>query len=75
MDWSDARSGATTFIRHYGWSFPNVRDGNGTVGNEYEIANLPTTFVLDSAGHIRRMLRGPQTEATLSQALAAVEAS
>ncbi len=75
VDWSDARSGATTFIRHYGWTFPNVRDGNGTVGNEYEIANLPTTFVLDSAGHIRRMLRGPQTEATLSQALAAVEAS
>ena len=75
VDWSDARSGAAAFIRRYGWTFPNVRDGNGTVGNEYEIANLPTTFVLDGAGRIRRTLHGPQTEASLSRALAAVEAS
>lgn len=75
VDWSDARSGATAFIHRYGWTFPNVRDANGTVGNEYEIGNLPTTFVLDGKGHIRRTLHGPQTETTLSQALAAVEAS
>jgi len=75
VDWSDARSNATAFIHRYGWTFPNVRDANGTVGNEYEIGNLPTTFVLDGRGHIRRTLHGPQTEATLSQALAAVEAS
>ncbi len=75
VDWSDARSGASAFVRRYGWTFPNVRDGEGTVGNEYEIADLPTTFVLDGKGHIRRTLRGPQTEASLSRALAAVEAS
>jgi cytochrome c biogenesis protein CcmG, thiol:disulfide interchange protein DsbE len=75
VDWSDARSGASAFIRRYGWTFPNVRDGEGTVGNDYEMTDLPTTFVLDGTGHIRRTLRGPQTESSLSQALAAVEAS
>jgi thiol-disulfide isomerase/thioredoxin len=75
VDWSDARSGATAFIRKYGWTFPTLRDGEGTVGNEYEMSDLPTTFVLDGSGHIARALRGPQTEASLSRALAAVEAS
>ncbi|HXB16861.1 MAG TPA: TlpA disulfide reductase family protein [Solirubrobacteraceae bacterium] len=73
VDWSDERSGASAFVRHWGWTFPTVRDGNGTVGNQYELTTLPTTFVLDSHGRIRRTLHGPQTEATLDQALRAVE--
>jgi thiol-disulfide isomerase/thioredoxin len=75
VDWSDARSGATAFIHRYDWSFPTLRDGNGAVGNKYEIAVLPTTFVISSSGHIVRVMRGPQTEATLSQALHAAEAA
>jgi len=75
VDWSDARSGATAFVRHFGWTFPNLRDSNGTVGNEYEISNLPTTFVLNPDGRIRRVLHGPQDEASLRQALRAVEAA
>ena len=75
VDWSDARSGAMAFVHHFGWTFPNLRDGNGTVGNEYEISNLPTTFVLNPAGRIRRVLHGPQDEASLRRALRAVEAA
>jgi thiol-disulfide isomerase/thioredoxin len=75
VDWSDAKSGATAFIRRYGWTFPTLRDANGAVGNRYEIAVLPTTFVLDSSGRIRRTLRGPQTETTLREALHSVEAA
>jgi peroxiredoxin len=75
VDWSDARSGAKAFIRRYGWTFPNVRDGEGTVGNDYELTGLPTIFVLDGRGRIGRTLRGPQTEASLRQALQALEAA
>src|SRR5438309_801539 len=32
VDWSDARGGATAFVSRYRWTFPNVRDGDGTVG-------------------------------------------
>jgi thiol-disulfide isomerase/thioredoxin len=74
VDWSDARSGATAFVHRYGWTFPTVRDGDGVVGNDYELTNLPTTFVIDGGGHIRRTLHGPQTAASLRQALRAVEA-
>jgi thiol-disulfide isomerase/thioredoxin len=75
VDWSDERSGARTFIRHYSWSFPNVRDAEGTVGNAYRLPGLPTTFIVDGHERIRTMLRGPQTESSLRSALAAVEHS
>jgi cytochrome c biogenesis protein CcmG, thiol:disulfide interchange protein DsbE len=75
VDWSDAVSGARAFISQYHWSFPDVRDAEGTVGNSYRLLGLPTTFVLDGSGRIKRALRGPQTEASLRGALAAAEGS
>ena len=74
VDWSDALSGARSFVASYGWTFPNVRDAGGTVGNAYGLTGLPTTFVVDSHGRIRSVLRGPQNQATLEHALAEVEA-
>jgi len=73
VNWSDVPGEARNFIRTYGWSFPVLRDANGSVGNRYQLTNLPTTFVVDGHGRIRQTLRGPQTAATLSRALAAVE--
>ncbi|HWW90894.1 MAG TPA: TlpA disulfide reductase family protein [Solirubrobacteraceae bacterium] len=69
VDWSDALGGARSFIREHSWTFPNVRDGEGTVGNAYRLPGLPATFVVDSQGRIRAMLRGPQDEASLVRAL------
>jgi thiol-disulfide isomerase/thioredoxin len=73
VDWSDAPAGARAFIHRYRWTFPNVRDSEGTVGNAYRLTGLPTTFVLDSHGRIAKVLRGPQDETSLTRALAAAE--
>ena len=73
VDWNDSESGARSFIEEHGWTFPNLRDGDGTVGNDYDLSGLPNTFVLDRDGRIARVLRGPQTAATLRHALRAVE--
>jgi thiol-disulfide isomerase/thioredoxin len=75
VDWSDALAGARGFVKRYRWRFPNVRDSEGAVGNAYGITVLPTTFVLDGRGRIRSVLRGPQDQASLARALAAVERS
>jgi cytochrome c biogenesis protein CcmG/thiol:disulfide interchange protein DsbE len=75
VNWSDATSGARGFIKRYGWTFPNVRDAEGTVGNAYRLTGLPTTFVIDTHGRISKVLRGPQSEHSLQMALAAVEHS
>ncbi|HEX8066426.1 MAG TPA: TlpA disulfide reductase family protein [Thermoleophilaceae bacterium] len=73
VDWADDLAGARAFIRRYGWTFPNLRDAQGTVGNEYRLSGLPNTFVLDSDGRIAQVLRGPQTAASVERALAAAE--
>lgn len=73
VDWSDGLSGARAFIKAHSWTFPNVRDAEGAVGNDYRLTNLPTTFVLDSSGHIRAALRGPQDAGTLARAMASVK--
>jgi thiol-disulfide isomerase/thioredoxin len=75
VDWSDRRGSALSFIRRFGWSFPTLRDGEGTVGNDYEMTGLPEIFVLDRSGRIRTELHGPQTQASLTSALRHVEAS
>jgi thiol-disulfide isomerase/thioredoxin len=72
VDWSDGLSGARAFVKRYGWTFPNLRDGEGLVGNAYRLAGLPSTFVINSSGRIRAVLRGPQNEASLGRALATV---
>jgi thiol-disulfide isomerase/thioredoxin len=72
VDWSDGLSGARAFVLEHGWTFPVLRDAEGTVGNDYRLSGLPTTFVLDADGRIRSELRGPQTQATLARAMASV---
>lgn len=72
VDWSDELAGARDFIKRYSWSFPNLRDAEGTVGNDYHLTVLPTSFVLDAHGRIRLVLRGPQDERSLTQAMASV---
>jgi cytochrome c biogenesis protein CcmG/thiol:disulfide interchange protein DsbE len=69
VDWNDALAGARKFIRRNRWSFPNLRDGDGVVGNRWGLSGLPNTFVLDAEGRIVSVLRGPQTVADLEAAL------
>jgi cytochrome c biogenesis protein CcmG, thiol:disulfide interchange protein DsbE len=70
VDWSDSLSGARAFLKRYRWTFPNLRDPEGAAGLHYGLTGLPTTFVIDSAGRLRGALRGPQTQQTLTRALA-----
>lgn len=69
VDWNDGSSGAKAFVRRYRWTFPVVRDAEGTVGADYRLTGLPMTFVVDGKGRISATLRGPQTERSLTEAL------
>jgi thiol-disulfide isomerase/thioredoxin len=69
VDWSDDRSKAVAFVRRHGWRFSNLEDHDGSVGNDYELAGLPTTFLLDARGRIVRQLTGPQTADALLAAV------
>jgi cytochrome c biogenesis protein CcmG, thiol:disulfide interchange protein DsbE len=74
VDWSDPESdNARAFIKRYSWSFPVLRDAEGTVGYQYGITNLPTSFVVGPDGRIRAILHGPQTQAEFAAALTSAE--
>jgi thiol-disulfide isomerase/thioredoxin len=76
VDWSDpVLPDVRKFLRTYAWTFPVLRDPEGLIGTAYRIANLPTTFVIDSHGRIRAAMRGPQTVGSLSAALSKLESS
>jgi cytochrome c biogenesis protein CcmG, thiol:disulfide interchange protein DsbE len=76
VDWSDPLlAEARLFIRRHAWTFPNLRDAEGTVGNSYHLPNVPTTFVIDAHARIRATLRGPQSVGSLVAALENVEHS
>ncbi|HEY2631985.1 MAG TPA: TlpA disulfide reductase family protein [Solirubrobacteraceae bacterium] len=73
VNWGDTSvSAARAFIKRYGWSFPNLRDPEQTVGHELGVRVLPTTFLIDGEGRVRETLRGPQSEQSLQRALASV---
>jgi cytochrome c biogenesis protein CcmG/thiol:disulfide interchange protein DsbE len=69
VNWNDSSSGARSWIEKYGWTFPNLRDGEGTVGRDFGLRGLPTTFIVDPHGRIDAVLLGPQSESSLREAL------
>ncbi len=69
VDWNDGESAAHSYIDRYNWTFPNLRDADGRVGNSYGLVGMPTTFILDPRGRIADVLRGPQTLDSLRAAL------
>jgi cytochrome c biogenesis protein CcmG, thiol:disulfide interchange protein DsbE len=73
VNWGDTSVGsAKSFIKRYGWSFPNLRDPEESSGHEFGVRVLPMTFVLDGEGRVRATLRGPQSEQSLTRALASL---
>ena len=75
VSYTDNLPGARKFVKQYGWTFPNLSDPEGLAGSEYDLVGLPVTVILDSDGNIAARLRGPQTEASLDEAVREAESS
>jgi cytochrome c biogenesis protein CcmG, thiol:disulfide interchange protein DsbE len=73
VDWNDTADNARQFIAQAGWQYPILRDPSQAVGTAYRLNGLPTTFVLNPQGDIVETLQGPQTAASLRQALASAD--
>jgi peroxiredoxin len=69
VDWADRPRAARRFLRHYHWTFSNLRDVTGEVGLSYGLTKLPALFVIDAHGHILKALSGTQTQQGLERAL------
>jgi cytochrome c biogenesis protein CcmG/thiol:disulfide interchange protein DsbE len=71
VDISDGAADARAFIARHRWTFSNVRDAESAVGHAYGVIGPPETFIVDRHGRIAATLRGPQSLASLTRAVAA----
>jgi cytochrome c biogenesis protein CcmG/thiol:disulfide interchange protein DsbE len=58
IDYRDDRSAAIDFVRSLGLTYPSVRDPDGTVGDDFGIFGLPTTFIVGTDGRMRYQVTG-----------------
>lgn len=62
VDAFDEIGRARAFVREYGLTYPMLRDGAGKTREDFGILGFPETFVIDRAGRIAAVQRGPVGE-------------
>jgi cytochrome c biogenesis protein CcmG/thiol:disulfide interchange protein DsbE len=67
VDVLDVDNDAQEFIDEFGLTFPQLRDGPGDTMDDFGIAQLPETFVIDRQGRIAAVRRGPVDDAFIRQ--------
>lgn len=55
-------SGIQGFVQDYSMNFPILLDESGTVSQTYMAASIPTSYFIDSNGHVYYKHTGPLTE-------------
>jgi cytochrome c biogenesis protein CcmG/thiol:disulfide interchange protein DsbE len=66
----DLTSDGIAFVREYGLSYPQLRDGDGDAGDDFGTTGVPENFLVDPAGRVRLLVRGPVSEDYLREEVA-----
>lgn len=66
----DSREKVAPFMEQYGITFPVVLDAKGKILKLYNIQTIPTTYILDKNGIIRKKVLGPLTYKQLQETIA-----
>jgi cytochrome c biogenesis protein CcmG, thiol:disulfide interchange protein DsbE len=70
IDYKDKPEDATKLLADYGDPYRGIgMDLDGRVGLDFGVYGVPETYVLDSAGHIRKRFVGPLTAQQVDQEL------
>jgi cytochrome c biogenesis protein CcmG, thiol:disulfide interchange protein DsbE len=70
VDTQDLSNDGRGFVRDYGLSYPQLRDGNGDAADDYGTTGVPENFLVDPAGKVRLIFLGPITEEYLREQVA-----
>jgi cytochrome c biogenesis protein CcmG, thiol:disulfide interchange protein DsbE len=70
IDSRDLEGDGRAFVRKYGLSYPQLRDGNGDAAHAFGTTGVPENFLVDPRGRIRLVQRGPVSEEYLRQEVA-----
>jgi cytochrome c biogenesis protein CcmG/thiol:disulfide interchange protein DsbE len=70
IDSRDLTSDGREFVRRYGLSYPQLRDGEGAAARDYGTTGVPENFLVDPRGKVQWLLRGPVDERYLQDEVA-----
>lgn len=70
IDSRDLSSDGRDFVERYDLSYPQLRDGDGGAAHEYGTTGVPENFLVDPAGKVRLLVRGPVSEEYLRESVA-----
>jgi cytochrome c biogenesis protein CcmG/thiol:disulfide interchange protein DsbE len=62
IDTRDLTSDGREFVRQYGLSYPQLRDGDGGAAHEFGTTGVPENFLVDPSGKVQWLLPGPVDE-------------
>lgn len=70
IDSRDLTADGRRFVRRYGLSYPQLRDGDGAVAHDYGTTGVPENFLIDPEGRVRLLVHGPVDAEYLEQSVA-----
>ena len=70
IDSRDLTADGRAFVRRYGLTYPQLRDGDGDEAAEYGTTGVPENFLVDPAGRVRLLFAGPLSEEYLEDEVA-----
>jgi cytochrome c biogenesis protein CcmG, thiol:disulfide interchange protein DsbE len=70
IDSRDLSGDGRDFVRRYGLSYPQLRDGDGAAAHDYGTTGVPENFLVDPKGRVRWLLHGPVDEEYLQDEVA-----
>jgi cytochrome c biogenesis protein CcmG/thiol:disulfide interchange protein DsbE len=70
IDSRDLSGDGRAFVRRYGLTYPQLRDGDGAAARDFGTTGVPENFLVDPAGRVRLFVRGPVTEEYLERYVA-----
>jgi cytochrome c biogenesis protein CcmG, thiol:disulfide interchange protein DsbE len=70
IDTTDNSYDGLAFVKRYGLTYPELRDGNGEAGHDYGTSGVPENFLVNPRGHFVLIQRGPVDTNYLKQFVA-----
>lgn len=70
IDSRDLTEDGRDFVERYGLSYPQLRDGDGDAAHDFGTTGVPENYLVDPAGKVRLLVRGPVSEEYLDEEVA-----
>jgi cytochrome c biogenesis protein CcmG/thiol:disulfide interchange protein DsbE len=70
IDSRDLSGDGRAFVRRYGLSYPQLRDGDGAIAHDFGTTGVPENYLIGPDGKVRRLVRGPVSDEYLKDEVA-----